>query len=299
MAPPSPRQNILVLGASGMLGAAIFSKLPKVSETYTVFGTYRGHSLTPALNERMHLLKLDDVFHENVLLEILTTYKIDVVINAIGLIKQIGNELSKADFVRVNGWLPHYLMGLCDQVGARFIEISTDCVFTGKNGHYSEDDTPDARDVYGLTKLLGEVTDNQNAITIRTSIIGHESGRAASLIDWFLSQTDEVKGYRKAIFSGFPTVYLADIIGRYILPNAELNGLYHVSANPIDKFTLLSLVAEAYQHKVNLVPYDDFIIDRSLNSSRFKAATGFVSPDWPELVNIMNSNPLVWTQNEH
>jgi len=266
MAPLLPPQNILILGASGMLGGALFSKLPTVSENYTVFGTHRGHSLTPKLNERMHLLKLDDVFQKDSLLNILTTYKIDVVINAIGLIKQIGSELS---------------------------------VFSGQKGNYSEDDIADARDIYGLTKLIGEVTDNQNAVTIRTSIIGHESGRAASLIDWFLSQADDVKGFRKAIFSGFPTIYLAHIIGRFILPNPELNGLYHVSANPIDKFTLLSLVAEVYQHKVNLIPHDDFVIDRSLNSSRFKTTTGFVSPEWPELINIMKSNPLVWTHNEH
>ncbi len=178
-----PQQNILILGASGMLGGALFSTLPTLAESYTVFGTYRGQSLTPTLNKNMHLLKLDDVFNKDALLQILTEQKIDVVINAIGLIKQIGGELSKADFVRVNAWLPHYLTGLCDDVGARFIEISTDCVFTGQKGSYLEDDVPDARDDYGLTKLLGEVTDNKNAITIRTSIIGHESGRAASLVD--------------------------------------------------------------------------------------------------------------------
>jgi len=294
-----PKLNILILGASGMLGGALFFKLPTLGESYTVFGTYRGHSLTPTLTKRMNLLKLDDVFQKDALLQILTTHEIDVVINAIGLIKQIGGELSKSDFVRVNGWLPHYLMDLCDEVGARFIEISTDCVFTGQKGNYSEDDIADARDIYGLTKLLGEITDNQNALTIRTSIIGHESGRAASLVDWFLSQTGEVKGFRKAVFSGFPTTFLAGIIGRYILPSSELSGLYHISANPIDKFNLLSLVAETYQHNVKLIPNDELVIDRSLDSSRFKSATGFISPEWPELINMMKLNRPVWTHNEH
>lgn len=282
-----------------MLGSALFSTLPTVGDSYSVFGTFRGQSQTPVLGERMHLIKLNDVFEKEALLHILMKHKIDVVINAIGLIKQIGAKLTKTDFVRINGWLPHYLMGLCHEVGARFIEISTDCVFTGLKGHYSEDDEADARDIYGLTKLLGEVTDNQNALTIRTSIIGHESGRAASLVDWFLSQSGDVKGFRRAIFSGFPTTYLAEIIGQYILPNTELNGLYHVSANPIDKFSLLSLVAKTYQHNVRLIPDDELVIDRSLDSSRFKAATGFISPEWPELIHIMKSNRPVWTQNEH
>ena len=298
MSSNSPK-NILILGASGMLGSALFSTLPNVSDSYTVFGTYRGISKTPTISDRMHLVKLDDAFNRDNLLQIMKVNKIDVVINAIGLIKQIGAELTKSDFVRINSWLPHYLMELCDDVGARFLEISTDCVFTGQKGNYSEDDIPDARDIYGLSKLLGEVSGNPNAVTIRTSIIGHESGRAASLIDWFLSQSGEVKGFTKAVFSGFPTAFLGEIIGKHILPNAELSGLYHVSANPIDKFSLLDLVAKAYQHNVKLTPSDELVIDRSLNSSRFKAETGFISPDWPELINIMKSNRLVWTQNEH
>ena len=289
----------MVLGASGMLGSALFSVLPKVSQNYKTFGTTRGNSPTPFPKMGMNLIKLDNVFDTDALLAIMKNNDIDVVINAIGLIKQLGAELTKSDFVRINSWLPHYLMELCDDVGARFLEISTDCVFTGKKGNYSEDDIPDARDIYGLSKLLGEVSGNPNAVTIRTSIIGHESGRAASLIDWFLSQSGEVKGFTKAVFSGFPTAFLGEIIGKHILPNAELSGLYHVSANPIDKFSLLDLVAKAYQHNVKLTPSNELVIDRSLNSSRFKAETGFISPDWPELINIMKSNRLVWTQNEH
>ena len=289
-----PHLNILVLGASGMLGSALFNSLPNVSEHYNIWGTFRQAVKTPVQGPRKQLIKLNDAFDRSAITELLQDKKIDVVINAIGLIKQISGQLNKADFVKVNAWLPHYLMELCDEVGARFIEISTDCVFTGDKGNYSEEDTPDARDIYGLTKLMGEVTDNPNALTIRTSIIGHESGRAASLIDWFLSQSATVGGYNKAIFSGFPTAYLADIIGRYILPNSQLSGLYHVSANPIDKFSLLSLVAQAYQHDVKLVPNAELVIDRSLDSTRFRAETGFVPPDWPDLINIMQSDRPIW-----
>lgn len=295
---PKPKANILVLGASGMLGSALFSELPKVSSQYKTIGTFRGQSPTPILHNSMTLIPLEDVFDKNALSDIMRNNDISVVINAIGLIKQLGGELKKSDYVKINSWLPHYLVEICDEFGARFIEVSTDCVFTGAKGLYSEKDVPDARDIYGVSKLLGEVTDNPNALTIRTSIIGHESGRAASLIDWFLSTSGQVKGFDKAIFSGFPTAYLAQIIGQYILPNKTLSGLYHISAKPIDKYSLLCLVAQKYQHNVKLVPNSDLVIDRSLDSSRFMTETGFVPPEWSELIDIMKETRPVWKSDE-
>ena len=293
-----PKLNILILGASGMLGSALFSHLPKVSESYCIFGTHRGAKKLPMEMPRAKLLLLEDVFQREALLSIMRENNIDIVINAVGLIKQIGQSLRQSDFVKVNSWLPHYLMELCDEVHARFIEISTDCVFTGEKGNYCESDIPDARDIYGLSKLLGEVHDNKNAITIRTSIIGHESGRAASLIDWFLSTSGVVGGYNKAIFSGFPTVYLADIIGRYVLPAPSLNGLFHVSADPIDKYSLLALVSEVYKHNVELIENEDLEIDRSLDSSKFRRETSFTPPKWAELINIMKEGRVAWTNYE-
>lgn len=281
-----------------MLGSALFAELPKVSPSYRTIGSVRPGSPTPILNESMSLSTLQDVFDKDALLDIMKSNNVDVVINAIGVIKQISSEVKKSDFVKINSWLPHYLMELCDEYGARFIEVSTDCVFKGSKGLYSEKDVPDARDIYGMSKLLGEVTDNPNALTIRTSIIGHESGRAASLIDWFLSTSGQVKGFDKAIFSGFPTAYLAQIIGQYILPNKTLRGLYHISAKPIDKYSLLCLVAQKYQHNVKLVPNSDLVIDRSLDSSRFMTETGFVPPEWSELIDIMKETRPVWKRDE-
>lgn len=281
-----------------MLGGALFNSLPKASQEFQVYGTFRSGANVPLGDHNSKLIGLEDVFDENKLRDILVEYEIDIVINAIGLIKQIVGT-SKLSFIKVNAMLPHYLMELCDEVGARFIEISTDCVFSGKKGNYTENDIADAKDIYGVTKLLGEVTDNPNAITIRTSIIGHESGRAASLIDWFLSTSGEVKGFSKAIFSGFPTAYLASIIGQYVIPNRELNGLYHVSAEPIDKFTLLMLVANVYEHNVQLTPDTKLVIDRSLNSNKFRKATGFTPPAWPELIKIMQHERPVWKFNEN
>lgn len=172
--------------------------------------------------------------------------------------------------------------------GARLIHFSTDCVFSGKQGQYKEDDFADAYDLYGRTKYLGEV-DYENAITLRTSIIGHELESKRSLVDWFLNQSSEVKGFRKAIFSGLPTIEIARIVREYVIPNPKLRGLYHLSVDPISKYDLLRMVGTIYGKDIAIIPDDELIIDRSLNSDRFRSATGFKPKPWLELVEAMHN----------
>ena len=183
--------------------------------------------------------------------------------------------------------LPHRLARLCELAGARLIHISTDCVFSGRKGLYLESDLSDAEDLYGKSKYIGELHDLPHAITLRTSIIGHELGSNYALVDWFLSQEGGVKGFTKAIFSGLPTVELARVMKDFVVPHPQLNGLYHVAAKPIDKFRLLSLVAAQYGKAIDIRPEDALVIDRSLDGSRFREATGYVAPEWPELIRRM------------
>jgi dTDP-4-dehydrorhamnose reductase len=161
-------------------------------------------------------------------------------------------------------------------------------VFSGTKGGYTEDDPPDAKDIYGISKCLGEVR-YPHTISLRTSIIGHELQSAHGLIGWFLSQQNECKCFTRAMFSGFPTVVLAQIIRDIVIPRADLSGIYHVAAEPISKFDLLRLVAEVYGKSIDLLPDDQVVIDRSLNAQRFRAATGYVTPAWPELITLMHS----------
>ena len=177
-----------------------------------------------------------------------------------------------------------------EQVGFRLITISTDCVFGGTKGNYTEQDPADALDLYGRSKQLGEVVDGR-ALTLRTSVIGREIGTSHSLIEWFLSQTGDVKGYVNAIYSGFPTVILAEILGTIIAEHPALTGLYHVSSEPINKFELLMLVKNRLGLDTVIERFEDFIIDRSLDSTRFRTATGFVPLPWPEMVDRMFSDP--------
>ena len=166
------------------------------------------------------------------------------------------------------------------------MHLSTDCVFSGEKGNYSESDISDAKDLYGRSKFLGEV-DYPHALTLRTSIIGRELQSANGLIGWFLSQEGSCPGFRRAIFSGFPTVILAEIIRKYIIPNPELHGLYNVAAQPISKYELLQLVAEIFGKSIEIIADDSLVIDRSLNADRFTQATGYRAPGWRELVESM------------
>jgi dTDP-4-dehydrorhamnose reductase len=188
----------------------------------------------------------------------------------------------------MNALLPHRLAEYCDLVGARLIHVSTDCVFSGKKGNYREIDTPDATDVYGRTKALGEVG-GINTITLRTSTIGHEVGTSFGLLEWFLQQK-ECKGYRRAIFSGLPTLEFARVVRDVVIPNRNLNGLYHVGAAPIDKDSLLRLIADVYGTTTTIFADDEVVIDRCLNSDRFSAATGYRAPDWPALIHVMHES---------
>lgn len=215
--------------------------------------------------------------------QLMTLSAPDVVINCIGLIKQLPSAHDPISAIKINALLPHQLAQMCTVQSARLIHISTDCVFSGSKGHYRESDTPDATDLYGRSKLLGEI-DYGNALTLRTSIIGPELQRSSSLLDWFLSQTGSIQGFTKAIFSGLTTVEMARVIADYVIPNSELVGLYHVSSQPISKHALLTLIAQIYQKQIHIVRDDGLVIDRSLNSDRFCEDTGYQVPSWEELV---------------
>ena len=219
-----------------------------------------------------------------------------VVFNAVGIIKQLPTSKNVVKTLTINSIFPHRLAETVEKTGARLINISTDCVFDGEKGNYTEEDISNATDVYGKSKNLGEVT-GENCLTLRTSIIGRELQTSHSLVEWFLSNRGKkVKGFVNAIYSGFPTIVLADIIADLIENYPNLSGLYHVSAEPINKFELLELINEAYQAGVEIEPSADFRIDRSLDSTRFRKETGFKPLNWRELIKIMADDPTPYDE---
>jgi dTDP-4-dehydrorhamnose reductase len=208
------------------------------------------------------------------------------VINCIGVIKQSYEMHSVANCIHMNALFPHQLWDICKQYGVRLIHISTDCVFDGARGGYTESDQSNAVDIYGQSKALGEISE-KGALTLRTSIIGHELETNLSLLNWFLSQRESVKGYQKAIFSGLTTVEMANLLNSVVLKMPSLSGLYHVSSEPIDKFSLLMLIKTQYHLPLEIDPDLGFVIDRSLNSDKFRQATGYIPPKWPDMISQM------------
>lgn len=281
--------KVMILGATGMLGHTLARVLAEVSDLHDLVLVSRSFDLRPMFPELADTTSVTGVDVENMdaLIALFADHRPDVVVNCVGLVKQRSNAEDLLAALPINAMLPLRLERLCEATGARLIHVSTDCVFRGTKGRYSETDLPDATDVYGKSKQMGEAK-GPNAITLRTSIIGHElNGRAQGLIGWFLGQSGTVRGFTRAVFSGFPTVELATIIRDKVLPRPDLSGLYQVASAPINKHDLLQIVAQTYGHDIVIEPDDKLIIDRSLDGSRFNKETGYVAPEWPELVSRM------------
>jgi dTDP-4-dehydrorhamnose reductase len=281
-------KKVLILGVTGMLGHTLFNKM-NLDPGFDVWATARDFEGLEKWFSPQFLKRIVTGVEVDNFASVITAIKKvnpEVVINCIGIIKQLPSAKDPITAISINSLLPHQLAKICGEVDARLIHISTDCVFDGAKGSYTENDQSNATDLYGRTKFLGEV-DYPHAITLRTSIIGHELKGKLSLIDWFLAQEEKVRGFTKAIYTGFPTIEFTRIISEYVIPYPELHGLYQVSAAPISKYDLLKLVARRYNKEIDIEPYDDFRLDRSLDSTLFRSVTGYVPPSWEELVDKM------------
>jgi dTDP-4-dehydrorhamnose reductase len=275
--------RILILGGDGMLGHKLLAHLAprhdcrvtlrRPLHEYESFGLFRPQNAYGGIA----LGTIDP------LLPVLADFKPEAVINAVGIVKQRPTAEEAIPSLEINALLPHRLALACGEIGARLVHMSTDCVFSGRKGNYTENDPADAEDLYGRTKYLGEVH-AANAITLRTSIIGRELARKTGLLEWFLTQTGSIRGYRNAIFSGFTTIEMTRIIEMLLMRFPGASGVYHVSSEPISKFDLLELLRKRLHRQVEIVPYDEFRCDRSLDSTRFRSEFGYRPPDWTVMV---------------
>jgi dTDP-4-dehydrorhamnose reductase len=276
--------KVLVFGATGMIGSAMFRVL-NADKDLQVWGSIRTERDTKYFRpaEQGQLVAGVDVDKPDALMQIFSKLKPELVVNCIGLTKHHKEAEDPQLALPLNALLPHRMADICALTGARLIHVSTDCVFSGNKGNYSESDMPDSVDLYGKSKHLGEV-DYPHALTLRTSTIGHELHSNYGLLEWFLSQHGRCQGFGGAIFSGLPNTEFARVIRDVVILRPELHGLYHVGAAPIDKYELLQLFAKTYAKSIDIGRDDAFRIDRSLDSSRFTKATGYQAPPWPELV---------------
>jgi dTDP-4-dehydrorhamnose reductase len=281
------KRRILILGGTGMLGHALVQQYLSRDDS-DVYATIRSAEgapkwLTAALKAKVQTgvdaLNIDSVASA------IAAVKPDVLINCIGL-KPSSAGVDVHSLISINSLLPHRIARLCGEAAVRLIHISTDAVFDGKKGMYAERDSINISEVYGMSKFLGEISD-PHCITLRTSIIGHELAERTGLLEWFLSQDSVVRGFTKAIYSGFPTLELARIIRDYVIPHEDLSGIFHVSSEPISKYDLLQLIAEQYGKRIAIEPCDDLAMNRSLDSSAFRSRTGYIPPSWPDMIHAM------------
>ena len=279
--------RVLVVGGSGMLGHKLAQRWRAKFDVWTTLkGEFEEYERYNIFEREKTIDRIDVENFENVE-KIIRTVQPQVIFNAVGIIKQLPSSKNVIKTLSINSIFPHRLAEMAEKIDARLINISTDCVFDGKKGNYNEEDFPNATDLYGKSKNLGEVTD-KNCLTLRTSIIGRELSTQHSLVEWFLSNRGKsVKGYVKAIYTGFPTIVLADIIADLIENHKNLSGLYHVSAEPINKYDLLKLIKDAYHAEIEIEPFEDFQMDRSLDSAKFREATGFCPASWQEMIKRM------------
>lgn len=276
--------RILIVGGDGMLGHRLLRHfaprhdtrvtLRQPLEAYRAFGLFDGANAYDAI----------DVRDVGKIQRALSDFRPEAVVNAAGVVKQRASADDGVLSIEVNSIFPHLLARMCRAGGARLVHISTDCVFSGGKGNYAETDRPDPVDTYGFSKLLGEV-DSPGALTLRTSMIGTELSRKTGLLEWFLSQRGKmIKGYRKAIFSGFCTAELARIIERLLVAHPAAAGLYHVSSAAISKLDLLSALNRRLGLGVRIVPDDAVVCDRSLDSTRFRSEFGYRPPTWDTML---------------
>jgi dTDP-4-dehydrorhamnose reductase len=283
--------RILIFGVNGMLGHKLYQGLvPEHSVTGTIRGRWnelQEFGIFPSENviEDVSISDLDSLRRS------FETSQPDVVINAIGLIKQAPSSKSVVQALSVNSIFPHQLSAMAAEFSSRLILISTDCVFAGTKGSYTEDDPPDANDLYGLSKRLGEVLE-PHVLELRTSVVGRELANSHSIVEWFLGKRgSSVKGFRKAIYTGLTTIELTRIISRVIADLPELSGLWHVSSDPISKFDLLNLLNRNFGASIDIIPDDEVVIDRSLDSTRFRNRTGLTPPSWESMIAEMAADP--------
>ena len=277
-----------------MIGNCLFKYL-SLKKKYQVYGFVRNKMILNHENRLIDKKKFIEVqiLGNNNFKKVIQDLNPEVIINCAGIVKQnpLINNIPLT--IELNSLFPHNLNLICKELNCRLIQLSTDCVFSGRKGNYKENDYADANDLYGRSKFMGEISD-KNCLTIRTSFIGHELKNKWGLLSWFISQEKKVNGFKNSIYSGLTTLEIAKIIYKFVLPNKEINGLYHIASKPIDKFSLLEIINEIYQKDITIKKDYSLINDKSLDFSKFREVTGYEPIEWAyalkELKNFQKTN---------
>ena len=276
--------KILIFGATGMLGNTLIKYLTAKNNVEVEF-TVRNKSKQKLCkaNFKKDAKYLADANDPSSILEAIEHYKPNFCINCLGIIKQREEAKDYIKSIQINSLIPHLIADYCKRNQSQLIHISTDCIFSGKKGNYLDNDIPDPVDLYGKSKLLGEVS-NSNATTIRTSIIGPELNSSNGLFEWFKKKEGLIYGYKNAWFSGLTTIELSRVIYKFLIKNKVKNDIYNISSDPINKYELLKLINKLYDLKKEIICDDSVKIDRSLNCDKFSRETGYKKINWENMI---------------
>ena len=279
--------KILIFGAKGLIGRSLFFQFKE--QGYIVKGTIRNKEDRKFFNSQTFedLVITGDVNCDSNIIGLISNFKPDLIINCLGITKHVSGIHKSHQLIEINSQFPHFLSNHADLLDFRLINFSTDCIFSGKRGNYKENDYSDAEDLYGKSKYLGEIAENNRVLTLRTSFIGHSAQSKLGLIDWFLSSNGKVKGFSNAIYTGLTTLEIGNFLINNVLNSPELSGLYNLSGQKIDKFNLLKLVKEIYDKDIEINEDVSVRIDRSLDSSKIRSITGYEAPIWKDQILLM------------
>ncbi len=281
--------KILILGSNGLVGNTI-TKYFFEREDYQTIAILRDYSKLKLFHKKFHqkFLVIENILDYVETEKIIKSIKPDILINCLGITNKeiLINPIQLEKIITINSLFPHWLQRICSDLGARLIHLSTDCIFSGNKGFYSEQDIPDPPDIYGRSKLLGELN-YENTLTIRKSVIGHELASKKGLLEWFLDQTNFVQGYKNVIFSGITVLELARLIDTYIIPRRDIKGILNISGESISKFDLLKILAHVYNKSIEIIPSESMKINRTLNGSQFNKLTGYRISSWSSLIKSM------------
>lgn len=279
--------RILIIGGNGMLGHTLLGVMGRYFDTRATLRNPRDtypHQGLFSFTNTIEGIQLGSPGNFNFLVSQIIAWKPEIIVNAAGVVKQRPDADDAVKSIEINSLLPHQLAKAARLVDAKLIHFSTDCIFAGTKGMYREDDLPDATDLYGRSKLLGEVS-GARCLTLRTSLVGRELARkGGSLFEWFLSQKDSVRGFPNAIFSGYTTFEIARIVFKLITEHPDAEGVWHLASQPISKYHLLLLVKQRLSLPIDIIRNDSIQINRSLDGSLFQNTFKYTPPDWATMI---------------
>jgi dTDP-4-dehydrorhamnose reductase len=288
--------RILILGVSGLIGHKLYQKLS--TRFGDVFGTLHGDRSRFAwtgLFNGLNVVEHVDVSNFAQLEGVLQAISPDVVLNCAGITKRRPEINLSLQAIGVNALFPHRLAKWAELHNRRVIHFSTDCVFDGAVGNYTETSPTTGKDAYGQTKALGEIR-YDHTLTLRSSFIGRELSVHSELLDWLLQQRgNTIKGFTKALYSGISTIEMARIVGDLIEHHPEINGLHQLSTpEPISKYELLCMARDAFDVEVEIIPDDTFEIKPTLDGSLLRSKLQINLPTWPVMMRDLATEQFVY-----